>query len=117
MNSEICKKEIVRHCAENIWELYTHWVPDDGDYENPRTFTAEQVCWLLNPNNWSRREKRKAHAFETCYVFDLHIDDFVKISAEGCIVREFDCEPFDDQMRATVYERDGKIVCIEARGE
>lgn len=117
MNTEICKKEIVRHCAENLWEIYTQWVPDDGDLENPRTLTAEQVCLLLNPNNWSRQEKRKARAGEEYNLFDLHIDDFVKLSAEGCIVREFDCKPFDDQLRATVYERDGEIVCIEVRGE
>jgi hypothetical protein len=40
-----------------------------------------------------------------------------KITENNCIVRTFDCKPYDDQLRAYVYEVNGLITKVEVVGE
>lgn len=90
VTTEACRKAIVEECRRCEPVLRAQFVP---------SLTPEQWKDALNPKNWKRESKRKGD------------------SGEGTWVREFDCRPFDGQLRATVQSTDEHIYRIIVAAE
>lgn len=84
-----CVAAIVEYVNQNPGHVYKQFVDEPGTVEE---FEAP----ARKASNWKRETKEK-------------IGD--------TIVREFDCRPYDAQLRAIVEERDGKIVSVVVQGE
>lgn len=102
LSTAVCKDEIVKAVLADPERVAAEFLPSN----DPRF--AEQVQVVVteagNPKNWKRREKRKEGPPEEREVVTL---------------RTFDCEPFDDQLRAYVYSDadDKTILKVEIVGE
>lgn len=88
ITTEICKQAIVDYLKQN---------PGLVSKEFGEDYNADFEADAILEKNWKRFEKQKG---------DL-----------GTIVRGFDCQPYDDQLRAYVTERDGTITHVEVVGE
>lgn len=101
ISTEICKKHIVAHAAIQASAIKKEFSPalDDVAYQE-----------VLAEKNWKRICKNKISAdAATGYGID---------PAKGVVVeRIFDCRPFDDQLRAYVYDQNGAIVKVMIQGE
>jgi hypothetical protein len=90
ISTALCKKFIVQHVQSNPGLVAAAMcIPD-----------AETGPSLIE-GNWKRISKRKCR--EGIFA--------------GLWIREFDCEPFDDQLRARVVSSDEGITSIEVMGE
>lgn len=90
---DLCKMEIANKCAANLDTIALEFVP---------RLTDEQLKLTTEPDNWN------LHSDEEDVKMALLTGDFV----------DFDCEPFDDQLRATVtFDTNGKIRRITVQGE
>lgn len=90
ITTEDCREAIVEACRTRAPALRAQFSP-------PLTDVQWQAA--LNPKNWKRVSKRKGD------------------SEEGTWVREFDCRPFDDQLRATVQSTDDHIYRVMISAE
>jgi len=88
ITTEICKQAIVEYLKQH---------PGLVSHEFGEDYNADFEADAILEKNWKRFEKKKG---------DL-----------GTIVRGFDCQPYDDQLRAYVTERDGIITHVEVVGE
>lgn len=87
VTTDDCKYRIVKYCSENL-ELIRH--------EFDPLLTDVELQETLKVKNWKRMSKEK----------------------DGpCVIRDFDCKPFDDQLRATVTEHSGLIILLTVQGE
>jgi hypothetical protein len=84
-----CVTAIVDYVNQNPGHVYRQFVGE------PRTVEEFERA-ARKVSNWKRMSKEK--------MGDI-------------IVREFNCRPYDDQLRAIVEERDGKIVSVVVQGE
>jgi hypothetical protein len=84
-----CVTAIVDYVNQNPGHVYKQFVGEPGTVDDFEA-PARKV------SNWKRMSKEKMG---------------------DTIVREFDCRPYDDQLRAIVEERDGKIVSVVVQGE
>ncbi len=87
INTEQCKRAIVAHCIKNAPKIAAQFVPLLKDDDMEKTYVEA---------NWSRIEK---------------------YAEFGIMVREFDCKPFDDQLRATVRSTGDVILNVTVQGE
>ena len=87
VSTDDCKKAIVAHCVENAEKLKKEFSP-------PLDNAGFQPA--LNPKNWKRE---------------------AKYSSGMEIIRDFDCRPFDDQLRAYVYSTNDEILRVVVQGE
>lgn len=84
--------EKLKEAIEQIW-----LDGDEQNYPTPQDVLNMLQSLCTNPKNWKRHTKYK--------------------DSSGNIIRIFDCRPFDDQLRAYVTERDGKIIETYVTGE
>jgi hypothetical protein len=94
ITTEICKQAIVDYLKQNPGIVFREF--GGGGINGPSDMDSFEADALVE-KNWKRFEKQKG---------DL-----------GTIVRGFDCQPYDDQLRAYVTERDGTITHVEVVGE
>jgi hypothetical protein len=114
MSTELCKKAIVEYLEieENMREMlhqFHELAFEDGTAESDPAIVSEieKMEWdALQMKNWKRKEKQ---------VFHSNIPAFAPLN--GSIERCFNCEPFDDQLRAYVYERNGVIIHVSISPE
>lgn len=85
-------------CREAIVEAVRRDAPVLRRQFAPR-LTDEQWSAALDPKNWKRESKRKGD------------------SGPGTWEREFDCRPFDSQLRATVQSTDEHIYRVMITAE
>jgi len=90
ISTETCKKAIVEFVKNNNGYISNLFAGDKVD--------ESLAC---KESNWKREIKR------TCD-FGTHV---------GKTVREFDCRPFDSQLRAYVYDDGKEIIALEILGE
>lgn len=100
ITTEICKQAIVDWTQAHMHELSEQYGGSLPGCDNDLAI-GEDDNWekVWRTKNWARRSKRKT--------FD------------GTIEREFNCNPFDDQLRAYVITdaTDTKILKIVVQGE
>lgn len=114
MTSAECKQAIVNQLnqeeeMDDILMQFFELVFEDGSYQKPEV-KAEIERFIedaRNVDNWRRKSKSKFNA--------MHLPNFQHL--HGSIERVFDCYPMDDQLRAYVYEFNGKIIEIHIMGE
>lgn len=82
-----CKAALVAHCVLRQSEIRTYFYPN---------LTPEVVAKTFEPKNWKRESKS---------------------TTDGITLREFDCRPFDSQLRGYVYATETSIVSIEVYAE
>lgn len=93
IDTEHCKESIVKFVLDNPGYVARQFVPEED--ETP----AQKV------SNWKRMSKRLVSPFES------------KVYPGSKYVREFDCVPYDDQLRARVYDDGGKILGVVIESE
>lgn len=94
ITTEFCKQFIVDYLKQNPGVVFREF--GGGGINGPSDMGSFEAD-ALEVKNWKRFEKRKG---------DL-----------STVVRGFDCQPYDDQLRAYVTERDGTIIGVEVVGE
>ena len=85
-----CREAIVEECRRRAPALRAQFTP---------SLTDTQWNAALDPKNWKRESKRRGEA------------------EEGTWEREFDCRPFDSQLRATVQSTDEHIYRVMVSAE
>lgn len=131
-----CKKAIVDYCQKNgkqiIEEAYGDFedvdlcAPND-ELDHPANM-QEAIAPMLLEKNWKRMGKRRC---EDDYDITTYQDAFRDVmpselidalfaqhkSKAGLTERSFNCNPYDDQLRAYVYDDGTQIVDIRVQGE
>lgn len=100
LTSHDCKKAIIAYLTQSVRQALKAEFTDSSEHEMIDTET-------LNVNNWKRQSKAK-----------VSFASFNDIPI-GSIERVFDCQPFDDQLRAYVYTNkdDSAVIKIRVQGE
>jgi hypothetical protein len=93
--------------APNISEFLKHcWMCDQSGNQIPANTIADVIKQAGNVKNWKRIEKEKAHG------------PFSWGDPPGAKWRRgFDCRPFDDQLRAYVWDDGNQIIKVQIMGE
>ena len=87
VTSEMCKQDILSWCKLHEYDIRVQFHP---------VLTHEKYLEILDVSKWKRMSKE---------------------NIGEAILRIFDCRVFDDQLRAHVWERNGKVDSIIVRGE
>jgi|LauGreDrversion4_2_1035121.scaffolds.fasta_scaffold643891_1 hypothetical protein len=88
-----CKEAIVKFIQDNPGHVAKQFVPEED--EGP----SQKI------SNWKRMNKRLVSPFES------------KEYPGSKYIREFDCVPYDDQLRARVYDDGSKILHVVIESE
>lgn len=93
ITTQICKDSIVAHLLSTPGSIQSQF--------------TEQIDESLahKPSNWKRIIKRKVDPYEA------------QVFPGSTHVREFDCVPFDDQLRAVVIDDGNRILHISVSDE
>ena len=89
MSTELCKTAIVDFLKQRPGHVAAQFVDTEG--KSVEEFESD----ALQPKNWRRMSK----------------------TGSGQVIREFDCKPYDDQLRARVVTDQDQITLVEVFGE
>lgn len=94
ITTEFCKQFIVDYLKQNPGVVFREF--GGGGINGPSDMVSFEAD-ALNVKNWKHFEKQKG--------------------VSGAIIRGFDCQPYNGQLRAYVIECDGSIICVEVAVE
>jgi hypothetical protein len=101
---------IAYNAKPDISEFLKHcWMIDKNGNEIPPNNIQDVIKQAGNINNWKREEKTMVPSVNQVYGF----------ANEKNIItlRTFDCRPFDDQLRAYVWDNGTDILKVKISGE